>query len=337
MTPEQLFAHLKRLTQTLTPWQLATLAGVFIAVVGVVAGSAYWVSAPTYTLLYSDLDAESAGAVISQLKTQKISYVLDDGGRAIRVPADRVDDLRLDLASQGLPTSGRIGFEVFDRTAFGTTEFLEHVNFRRGLEGELARTIGTISEVASARVHIALAKDSLFTSTAEEAKASVVLKLRNNKPLAPSAVNGIAGLVAASVESLRPESVVIVDTFGRSLAPARADEEETSGASLERQQRVERDMASRVVALLEPVVGPGHVRVNVSAKLDAQSQEETEERWDPTTVVRSRQLSSDTSTGTLAGGVAGARANAPPSVSTAPAEPAPTALAVAPQAARSTE
>jgi len=136
VNPDQILAHLKRLTTTLTPRQLASLVGVFVAVVAVVGGSAYWVSAPTYTLLYSDLDAESAGAVVTRLKAAKIPYQIEEGSRAIRVPADRVDELRLDMASQGLPTSGRIGFEVFDRTAFGTTEFLEHVNYRRGLEGE---------------------------------------------------------------------------------------------------------------------------------------------------------------------------------------------------------
>src|SRR5262245_54568395 len=223
---------------------MITIGLAFVAVVGVTVGAAYWVNAPSYALLYSDLDPESANAVVTRLKDAKIQYVLDDGGRAVRVPVDRLDELRLDMASQGLPTTGRIGFEVFDRTAFGTTEFLEQVNFRRGLEGELGRTISTIAEVASARVHIALAKDSLFTGDTEQAKASVVLKLRNNRPLAPSTVAGIAGPVAASVESLRPESVVIIDTFGRPLSKQAASEEEMlAGAPLERQQNIERDMS----------------------------------------------------------------------------------------------
>jgi len=319
VNPEQLLAPLKRLTSTLTTGQMVTLAIAFVGVVGVVGGSAYWMNTPSYTLLYADLDPESANAVVSKLKAAKIDYVLDDGGRAVRVPVDRVDEVRLDLASQGLPTTGRIGFEIFDRTAFGTTEFLEQVNFRRGLEGELGRTIGTIAEVASARVHIALPKASLFTGDNEQAKASVVLKLRNNKPLAPSTVAGIAGLVAASVESLRPESVVIIDTFGRPLSQrADAEDEAAGGQPLERQQRLERDLSAKVVALLEPVVGPGHVRVNVSARLNGNSQEETEERWDPTTVIRSRQSSTDSTSATAAGGVAGARANAPAPVGQAP-------------------
>src|SRR5262252_1175995 len=171
------------------------LAVVFVAVVGVVVGSAYWMSAPTFTLLASDLDAESAAALVSHLKDVKVPYELTDGGRSIRVPAERADELRLDVAGTGLPSAGRIGFEIFDKPAFGTTEFLEQVNYRRALEGELGRTIATLSDVASARVHIAMAKDSVFADKDQSAKASVVLKLRNNRPLAPATVNGITGLV----------------------------------------------------------------------------------------------------------------------------------------------
>lgn len=328
MNPDQILAHLKRLSASLTASQITTLAAVFVGVVALVAGSAYWLNVPTYTLLYSGLDAESAAAVITKLKDAKVPYVLDAGGTAVRVPAARADELRLDMAAQGLPTTGRVGFEVFDRTAFGTTQFLEQVNFRRGLEGELARTISTIAEVASARVHIAPAKDSLFTESVQQAKASVVLKLRSKRPLAASTVAGIAGLVASSVESLRPESVVIIDTFGRPLSQTgERDEEATAGLPLERQQKLERDLSAKVVALLEPVVGVGHVRANVSVRLNGNSEEQTEERWDPTTVVRSRQSSTDVG-GTSGGlGISGARANAVPAVNQTPrgvaATPAP--------------
>lgn len=294
------------------------MAGVFAAVVGLVIGSAYWMTAPTYAPLYTDLDQESASAVVTQLKTAKVPYVIDDGGRTVRVPAERLDELRLSLASQSLPNSGRIGFEIFDRTAFGTTDFLEHVNYRRALEGELARTIGTLGEVASARVHIALAKDSLFASEDHSAKASVVLRLRRNRPLAPATVQAITGLVASSVESLRPEAVVVLDTFGRPLTHREPDDAGGLAASpSERQQNVERDLTRKVVDLLDPVVGPGHARVNVSARFKNESEEETEERWDPTSVVRSRQATSDVGPGTSSGGIAGARANLPAGASTA--------------------
>jgi flagellar M-ring protein FliF len=317
---EQQIAHLKKLAAALSPRQVAGLVAVFVGVVGVVVGSAYWLSRPTYTLLVADMDAETASSVVAKLKEQKVPYQLGDGGRTVSVPVERADELRLSLASGGLPSAGRIGFEIFDRPAFGTTEFLEHVNYRRALEGELARTIGTLSEVASARVHIAMAKDSLFVDQAEPAKASVVLRLKSNRPLAPATVHGIANLVAGSVESLRPESVVILDTYGRSLTHPDDDDDGGGTADVDRQQRIERDLSTRVVALLEPVVGPGRVRVNVAAHIDSSTVDETEEHWDPTTVVRSRQTS--TETGALAsavGGVAGARANQPPDLSTSTA------------------
>lgn len=321
MNPDQLFAQLKKVTGELSRTQLITMALVFVGVVGLVVGSAYYLNTPSYVLLYSDMDAEAASDIVTRLKNDKIPYQLDAGGRAVRVPAERVDELRLDLASQGLPSSGRIGFEIFDRTQFGATEFLEHVNYRRALEGELARTIATIGQVQTARVHIAMAKESLFTTGSEPAKASVVLKLKNNKPLSPGTITGIAGLVSASVESLRPESVVIVDTFGRRLSGAGEDADENNGLQLERQRRMERELSQKVVALLEPVVGLDRVRVNVSARLNADTAEETEEKYDPETVIRSRQVSSDTGSSMMNAGVAGARANAPAGASTATVDP----------------
>jgi flagellar M-ring protein FliF len=192
-----------------------------------------------------------------------------------------------------------------------------------------------------------MAKDSLFTDRNEPAKASVMLRLKAaNRPLAPATVRGIAGLVSSSVEGLRPESVVVLDQHGRPLTRP-SDDGEMSGltaSQMERQQQIERDLSMKVVSLLEPVVGPGRVRVNVAAHLKADSVQETEERWDPNTVVRSRQTSTETGPtplGATAGGVAGARANQPPALSTATAPPAAapasTALAGATPPGRSTE
>jgi flagellar M-ring protein FliF len=337
---DQLFVHLKKLTSTLAPRQIAGLVAVFVAVMAVVIGSAYWISAPQYTLLVADMDAETANSVVSRLKADNVPYQLGDGGRTVSVAAERVDELRLAFASDGLPSAGRIGFEIFDRTAFGTTEFLEQVNYRRALEGELARTISTMSDVASARVHIAMAKDSLFVDRSEPAKASVTLRLKANRPLSPATVRGIAGLVSSSVEGLRPESVMILDHQGRPLTKPE-DDSDASGlnaSQTERQQQIERDLSTKVVALLEPVVGVGRVRVNVAAHLKADIVEETEERYDPNTVVRSRQTSTETGATTMAtagisaglgaGGIAGARANQPPALSTSTANA--TAAAPAP-------
>jgi flagellar M-ring protein FliF len=218
------------------------------------------------------------------------------------------------MSAEGLPTSGRIGFEIFDRTQFGATEFMEQVNLRRALEGEIARTIATIAEIASARVHIAMAKESLFQTQQQPAKASVIVKLRYaNRPLAPATVAGIASLVASAVEGLRPEHVVVMDSFGRPLSQPGTDASEPLGsAEIERQQRFERDLGTRVAALLEPVVGRDRVRVNVAARLNPDTEDRVEEQWDPNTVVRSRSVTQENGSATSgAGGVAGARANVP--------------------------
>ncbi|MBI4477482.1 MAG: flagellar M-ring protein FliF [Acidobacteria bacterium] len=336
MNPQQIISRLNALFASLTITQRVTLAGTFVAVAALVIGFAYWIASPSYRLLFADMDPEAAADVVSRLKAQKVPYHLDDGGRAIRVPASRVDELRLDFSSNGLPSSGRIGFEIFDRTAFGATEFLEQVNYRRALEGEIARTIATIAEVGGARVHLALPKQSLFGEREQPAKASVVVKLKGNRPLAPATVRGITSLVAASVEGLRPEAVVVLDSFGRPLARPSDDPQDadspTAPEHLERQHRIERELAVRLVSLLEPVVGVNRVRVNVMARLSTQTTEQTEERWDPSTaVVRSRQVSAETGAASRAQGVAGARANMPQPGSPSDQQPAaPPASAAAP-------
>jgi flagellar M-ring protein FliF len=322
---QSLSTRLRALAANFTTAQLVSLVASFVLVVAIVGGSALWLNQPSYALLFADMDQESAGQVVTRLKSLKVPYVLDEGGRSIRVQASRVDELRLELTAQGLPSSGRVGFEIFDRTAFGATEFLEQVNYRRALEGEIARTISTIAEVGGARVHIAMGKDSLFGEK-RPAKASVVLKLRDRRGLSPATVVGISNLVAASVEGLRPESVVILDSVGRPLT--RPEDKDGLGAvQLERQQKLESDMAARVVALLEPVVGEGRVRANVALTLDPRTREVTEDRYDPNTVVRSRQTSADiaNAAGLVAGGVAGARGNMPTAApqTTTPTPPAP--------------
>ena len=318
--------RLKAFTSNFTATQLASLVAAFLLVVGIVAGSAWWLNAPTYALLFSDMDPESAASVVTRLKTLKEPYQIDPGGGAIRVRSDRVDELRMEFSTQGMPASGRIGFEIFDRTAFGATEFLEKVNYRRALEGEIARTITTLAEVSGARVHIAMGKDTLFGEP-RPAKASVVLKLRGQRQLAASSIAGISNMVAASVEGLRPESVVILDSFGRPLSRPSDDADDPLGAApLDRQQRLERDLSTNVIALLEPDVGAESVRVNDALKLNPQTSEETEERFDPNTVIRSIQRTSDVAN--VPGGVgavAGARSNLPPQ----PADPATPTVTVA--------
>lgn len=349
MNVQQLIDRLKQLGGSLSTRQLVTLGATFVAVVALIAGSAWYLNAPDYRILFTDMEPEEASRVQSALTDQKVNFRLANGGRDIEVPKEDVDRLRLSFsAGENLPTSGRIGFEIFDRTAFGQTEFLEQVNYRRALEGEIARTIATLSEVSSARVHIAMAKDSLFGSRVQPAKASVVLKLKKNRPLAPGTIQGITNLVASSVEGLRPESVVLLDSFGRPLARPSEGGDDPSGIGMsslqaERQQRLEKELSTRVVSLLEPVVGIDRVRVNVAARLNMNTEEQTEERFDPSTVIRSRQVTMDGSNSGGTQGLAGSRGNlpgpAPPTPKDTPAnatEP-PTATVSTTSAQRSAE
>jgi flagellar M-ring protein FliF len=312
MDPQQLLTRFKSLGASLTPGQVASMVAAFLLVVGIIAGGAWWANTPSYALLYADMDAETASNMVTRLKTLKVPYSLDEGGRAIRVPVGRVDELRLELAADG-PESGRPGFEIFDRTQFGATEFQEQVNLRRALEGELARTIGTLNTVDNARVHISLGKETLFGDP-RPAKASVVLKLRGTRDLPGSSVNAISNLVASSVDGLRADAVTIMDSYGRPLArPAALDETVPgSAAQTERQQLMEREMSARVVALLAPVIGEERVRVNVALRLNPATVEQTEETYDPIPVVRSKQSTADQTTTTLpGGGLAGVRSNQP--------------------------
>ena len=313
MDPQQILSRFKSLGSSLTPGQVASLVAAFVLVVGIVAGGAWWANSPSYALLYSDMDEETASNMVTQLKAMKVPYQLDEGGRAIRVPVGRVDELRLDLAATG-PQSGRPGFEIFDSRGFGDTEFQEQVKFRRSLEGELGRTIGTLNTVSTARVHISLGKETLF-GPRNPAKASVILKLRGTRELPASAVDGISNLVASSVDGLSVDAVAIMDSYGRPLARPAADDALVPGsaAQTEHQRNREREIGMQVVSLLEPVIGADRVRVNVALRLNPETVQETREQFDPSPIIRSKQSTADQSTTTLAGGgLAGVRSNQPP-------------------------
>jgi flagellar M-ring protein FliF len=317
---QDLVLRARKLTAALNARQLATLGLAFVAAVVLVVGASWYVNAPDYRVLFADMEPEEASRVESGLKTEKVQYQLTNGGRDIEVPKEEVDRLRLHFSSTGLPASGRVGYELFDRTAFGQTEFLEQVNFRRALEGEIARTIATISEVKSARVHIALGKKSLFQSQEEPTKASVILALKRGRPLPAATVAGIVNLVAFSIEGLRPEAVVLLDNTGRPLArPSDDSDEPLSAAVMERQEKMERELASEVVRMIEPIVGAERVRANVTLRLNTKTQEETLETYDPNTVVRSRQISLEGGASNAASGVAGARGNLPGQAAPTPA------------------
>lgn len=301
---------------SLSGGQQASLLAVFVGVTALVIGATWYLNQAEYRVLFSDLNAEEAAQIVDRLAADNVDYQLRDDGRTVLVPVGTTDRLKLQFAGEGMPTSGRIGFEIFDKVAFGQTEFLEHVNYKRAIEGELARTIATLSEVRSARVHIAMEKASLFGAREQPAKASITLTLKGSKPLPPASGVAITNLVAASVEGLRADQVVIIDSLGRELSRGSADNDgPLSGAELEKQQKYERDMAMKVVRLLEPVAGVDRVRANVTVRLHGASEEQTVENFDPNTVLRSEQTTSEGSDAqATAAGVAGARGNLPAAV-----------------------
>lgn len=274
-----------------------------------------WSQQPDMQVLFANLTAEDAGAIVEKLKETKVPYEVGAGGASILVPSAQVHDLRLQLAGQGLPHGGGVGFELFDRTTVGMSEFVQKLNYRRALQGELARTISQMPEVERARVHLAVPERRLFSAEQDKTRASVVLSLRRGGALSKTQVQGIVHLVASSVEGLQPQNVTIVDGHGRLLSEA-ADDGPTrlSGSQHEYQRSLEKDVESRIQTMLEHIVGTGKAVVRVSSVLDFRQVELTEERFDPNgQVVRSEQRNQEKSSGTsgVAGGVPGVGSNVP--------------------------
>lgn len=260
----------------------------------VVAGFALmflWANQIDYQVLYSNLSGEDAAGIVSKLREQRIAYKLEDGGSLILVPAEKVYETRLVLAGDRLPRGGNVGFEIFDRTSFTTTEFVQRLNYQRALQGELCRTIGEFREVGHARVLIVIPKDSLFVEDTKPASASVLLKLKSS--LSPDKVAGIVHIVASAVEGLTPEQVTVVDTTGKVLFKGPNQGDETaflSSSNLEYQRQVEGKIVGRVQSMLEGIVGEGKAIVRVSAEIDFDQIDFSEEKYDPdNTVVRSKQ------------------------------------------------
>lgn len=269
-----------------------------------------WMQKVDFQILYSNLSEEDAGLIIQKLKDMKIPYRTSDGG--IMVPSDKVHELRLQLATQGLPQGGGVGFEVFDKTNFAMTDFVQKLNYRRALQGELSRTIRALSEVEQCRVHISVPERSLFARDDDRPKASVLLKLRQGRRLSEGQVQGIVHLVASSVEGLDPKDVTVVDSKGEMLTSANNDLMGLSNSQLEFQRNYEKELESKIATLLEPVVGKGKARVKVVAAIDFTRIEKTEERYDPDSqVIRSEQRNTEKSLGSGSGGVPGVGSNLP--------------------------
>jgi len=263
--------------------------------------------------LFSNLTAEDAGEIVKKLKEQKIPHQISDDGKAVLVPSDKVYELRLSLASEGLPQGGGVGFEIFDRKNFGMTEFVQKLNYQRALQGELSRTISQIAGVESARVHLALPEKTLFKESEKPATASVVLKMRSNRGLREAEVQGVVHLVSSSIEGMDPENVTILDSRGKMLSknsPADPGSKLT-GARQETQRLFEKSEEEKLQSLLDKVVGSGKSVARVSAGFDFKQVEKYEERYDPeTAAVRSEQRSDEKgASSTTASGVPGVQSN----------------------------
>jgi flagellar M-ring protein FliF len=292
---------------------------ILIALAGSIAGLVavgLWTQQPDMQVLFSNLAPDDAGAIVDKLKDGKVPYETSGGGTTILVPSAQVHDLRLELAGQGLPHGGGVGFEIFDRSTLGMSEFVQKLNYRRALQGELARTIAQMPEVERARVHLAMPERRLFATEQDRARASVVLSLRGGQMLGKTQVQGIIHLVSSSVEGLQARDVTVVDGHGQLLSNASTDETAgLTGSQLEYQRTVEKDIETRIQTMLERIVGANKAVVRVSSQLDFRKVETTEERFDPNgQVVRSEQRGQEKASGVngTSGGVPGVESNVPP-------------------------
>ena len=310
---------------------------VFIAIgiIGLVMGrQAEW------RVLYANLADKDGGAIVAQLSTMNVPYKYADGGGAILVPADKVYDTRLKLASQGLPKGSVAGFETMDANRFGMTQFQERLAYQRGLEGELTRSIQALSSVQSARVHLALPNQNGFFREQQKPSASVLVSLNAGRTLDRAQLAGIVHLVSSSVPEMNATAVSVLDDSGKLLSTPAEGAEGAGGADaqqLQYVQQLEQLYSRRILDILEPVVGRGNARAQVTAELDFSQTESTSESHKPnqspdSTAIRSQQVSESGSASGLSGppsGVPGATSNQPPGPSSAPINGAPQTLTAA--------
>lgn len=307
-------------------------AGAAVATLGLIAAVVYYGSQPEYGVLFADLKPSDAQTIVEKLKAANVPYSISSNGTTVQVPADKISELRLQMASAGVLSGGHVGFDLFDKTSFGTTDFAQQVNYRRAIEGELAKTLEGMDEVEQARVHLTPKRESVYTEKEEGAKASVMLRVKQGKELSNERTDAIVNLIASAVEGLDPSGISVMDTRGRLLTAAgRGGNGSFSDAGafhaqLEAKQKFESETAARIVSLLEPITGEGHVRADVAADVDFSKVEQTEEKYDPNSkVIRTQENTQETRNSNVKNpaGVVGARANDP----TAAPVPSPTPAA----------
>jgi len=275
-----------RIWRDSTPAQRLGLGAFALICIGLLALTAALARRPHFAVLYANLQQEDAAEVVKRLREMKVAYRVTGSG-TIEAPAARVDELRLDLASESLPAGGQAGFELFDRTRIGLSEFGEQLNYQRALQGELARTISHLDPVEEARVHISLPRDRLYASEEEKPTASVVVKLRGGGQLTSAQVRSVVHLVAGAVGGLAPEAVTVLDARGRLLS--NADEAGPEGvglaaasSQLQMRREFERQVEQAVQSMLDGVIGPGRAMVRASAALSLDRVETERETFEPT-------------------------------------------------------
>lgn len=336
--PERLrtvLQHMSGFWSKLTTGKRVALVGVTSAVLILVSAIAVLGNRENYAYLYTELSTEDAAAIVDKLKTQQIPYKIEASGTALMVPEEKVAGLRLELASSGLPRGGRVGFEIFDQSRIGATEFEQQVSLRRALEGELARSVLAIHGIKSARVHLVMPERRLFTARSEAASASVVIGLAPSAAFGRREIATIVHLVSAAVPGLSKDRVSVVSTEGSTLHRPVSDGGDAGDLTdMQLSQREQaRTMATRyesdVLAQVERVVGPGNADVRVNVELDTSTRERTEERYEPSkTALRSENQQEEVSAAQEAGvaGVPGARTNLPDAADgEVPATPTPAA------------
>lgn len=314
------------------------LIGAGAALVAIVIVLALWSRSPDYGVLFSNLEDRDGGTIVAALTQMNVPYKLSESGSAILVPKDRVHEVRLQLAGQGLPRGSGVGFELMDNTRFGASQFTEQVTYQRALEGELASTIQAVHAVKSARVHLAIPRESLFVRDRQAPTASVLLTLQGGRTLSAGQVSAITWLVSSSVPNLSADNVSVIDQNGR-LLTSPSGEAGVDGTQRSYINDVEQRTVQRILTLLTPLVGPGNVRAQASADVDFSQREQTSETYRPNqkpgeAAVRSEQTSSSEQSRTQPPeGIPGALTNQPPANATAPIVTAPARTAGRPGAA----
>ncbi|QJA06860.1 flagellar M-ring protein FliF [Thermosulfurimonas marina] len=278
--PQEVAAQLQTFYRGLDRRQKFVLAGSLVLLTALFVGFILWVSQPRWGLLYRGLPEETAGEVVNYLKSKNIPYKLEPDG-TIRVPEEKVAELRMEIAAQGLVGGPGPGFELFDKGQIGATEFLQRVNYQRALEGELARTIMALRAVKYARVHLALPRESLFIEEEKPPKASVFVSLKPGFHLSRKEVLGIVNLVSGAVPGLTPENITVVDLNGRVLYRGEKEEERFSATQLAYKHRLEEAYKEKVETLLSRVLGPGRAVAQISVEVDFDRGAVREESYDP--------------------------------------------------------